>query len=105
MGFLEGLFKTIANAAGADGANDSEGFFETGTCPKCGNEMHRRYSYSDWWCDTCHAGPYDDEDEEGNTDDESLSVYDAADIWVSSGRDEDYTFDYTEEELERAYRQ
>ena len=35
-------------------------------------------------------------------DDETLSVYDAADIWESSGRDEDYTFGYTEEELEKA---
>ena len=40
---------------------------------------------------------YDDEDE-----DESLSVYDAALIWASNGKDEDYTFGYTEEELENA---
>ena len=44
--------------------------------------------------------PYDDDglDEEG----EALSVYDAALIWMSNGKDEDYTFGYTEEELEEA---
>ena len=41
-----------------------------------------------------------DEDEIG--DDESLSVWDAADIWMSSGEDEDYMFGYTEEELRNA---
>lgn len=34
--------------------------------------------------------------------DESLDVYDAADIWLSNGMDEDYTFGYSEEELRRA---
>lgn len=40
----------------------------------------------------------DDEDE----DSESISVYDAALIWASNGKDEDYMFGYTEEELEDA---
>ncbi len=31
---------------------------------------------------------------------ESLSVYDAALIWASNGKDEDYSFGYSEEELE-----
>ena len=31
-----------------------------------------------------------------------LSVWDAADIWLSNGMDEDYMFGYTEEELRRA---
>lgn len=34
--------------------------------------------------------------------DEGLSVYDAAEIWASHGKDEDYTFGYSEEELEDA---
>lgn len=42
----------------------------------------------------------DDDDEED--DSERLSVYDAALIWASNGKDEDYTFGYTEEELEDA---
>ena len=41
---------------------------------------------------------YEDEDEDG----ESLSVYDAALIWASNGKDEDYTFGYSEDELEDA---
>ena len=43
---------------------------------------------------------YDDymDDEEG----EMISIYDAADIWASNGKDEDYTFGYSEEELEDA---
>lgn len=41
------------------------------------------------------------EDENTNNDDsESLSVSDAADIWKSSGKDGDYTFGYSVEELE-----
>lgn len=48
-----------------------------------------------------------DHGEDGETFDEpssddSLSVYDAADIWLSNGQDEDYTFGYTEDELRRA---
>ncbi len=35
-------------------------------------------------------------------DSEALSVYDAAEIWASNGKDEDYTFGYTESELEDA---
>ncbi len=41
---------------------------------------------------------YMDDDEEG----EMISIYDAADIWASNGKDEDYTFGYSEEELEDA---
>ncbi len=35
-------------------------------------------------------------------DGESLSVWDAADIWLSNGMDEDYMFGYSEDELRRA---
>lgn len=41
---------------------------------------------------------YDDDEDEG----ESLNVWDAADIWLSNGMDEDYMFGYSEEELRRA---
>lgn len=44
----------------------------------------------------------DIEDDEDYESDESLSVWDAAEIWASNGKDEDYMFDYTEEELEDA---
>lgn len=33
---------------------------------------------------------------------ENISVYEAADIWLSSGKDEDYMFGYTEDELNDA---
>ncbi len=42
-----------------------------------------------------------DRDADGYTG-ETLSVWDAADIWLSKGQDEDYRFGYTEEELRRA---
>ena len=45
-----------------------------------------------------------DDDDNEDDDNESLDVYDAADIWLSKGRDEDYMFGYTEEELEDALR-
>ena len=44
----------------------------------------------------------DDDWDDDDSEDESLSVYDAAFIWMSNGKDEDYTFGYTEEELEAA---
>ncbi|MBR3917215.1 MAG: hypothetical protein IKJ59_00565 [Clostridia bacterium] len=31
-----------------------------------------------------------------------ISVYEAADIWLSNGKDEDYMYGYSEEELEDA---
>ncbi len=40
---------------------------------------------------------YDD-----NNIEETLDLYDAADIWASNGKDEDYLFGYSEEELESA---
>jgi hypothetical protein len=43
-------------------------------------------------------GEYVDEDE-SDDDDESLSASDAALIWGSKGRDEDYMFGYSEDEL------
>ena len=46
------------------------------------------------------SGFDDDDDEDG----ESLSVYEAAEIWRSNGMDEDYTFGYTEDELRDALR-
>lgn len=72
---------------------------ESMDCPRCGQPMTKRYSYSDWWCSSCHDGLDDDSD-----DSETLSVYEAASIWASNGKDEDYTFGYTEEALEDALR-
>ena len=52
------------------------------------------------YCTNCGYG-LDDADDPAN-ESESLSVYDAAVIWASRGKDEDYMFGYTEEELEDA---
>ena len=37
-----------------------------------------------------------------NEESERLSVWDAALVWASNGKDEDYMFGYSEEELEDA---
>ncbi|QWZ09016.1 hypothetical protein KRR39_04090 [Nocardioides panacis] len=47
-------------------------------------------------------GQDDDQDDGDRDSDETLNVYDAADIWMSHGMDEDYTFGYSEDELRRA---
>ena len=74
-------------------------------CPECGHRLSR---VKDMWgnwdgetyrCDYCAGEGYDDYDED---DSESLSLSEAADIWLSNGCDEDYTFGYSEEELRRA---
>jgi hypothetical protein len=51
------------------------------------------------YCENCRYGLDDDIDV---VDSESLSVYEAAEIWASHGKDEDYMFGYSEEELEDA---
>lgn len=72
-------------------------------CPNCGHRMSRELDMWGNWdgetyrCDWC-AAEYDDDSE----DDESLSVYEAAEIWASNGKDEDYMFGYSEDELEAA---
>ncbi|AWN19924.1 hypothetical protein [Streptococcus sobrinus] len=72
---------------------------DTPPCPNCGEPLYKRYVFSEMYCTNCGYGLEDDSDEEY---DESLDVYDAADIWLSNGMDEDYTFGYSEEELRRA---
>lgn len=49
----------------------------------------------------CRCMIGEDHESDGSTG-ESLDVYDAADIWLSNGMDEDYTFGYSESELRRA---
>lgn len=84
-------------------------------CPKCGGHMARvGYSFNEWECEDCGCIAKDDgygnlcyqedsdSDDEEDYDGERLSVYEAAEIWVSHGKDEDYMFGYTEEELEDA---
>lgn len=49
-------------------------------------------------CDFDDDYDYDDDNDNG----EAISVWDAADIYLSSGFDEDYQFGYTHEELTNA---
>ncbi len=57
------------------------------------------YYGEDCRCTIGEDYPADDAaDDGGNT----LSVWDAAEIWQSNGWDEDYTFGYSESELRRA---
>lgn len=50
-----------------------------------------------------HFGKYHSDKEEDYSE-ETLNVWDAAEIWASSGKDEDCTFGYSEDELEDALR-
>lgn len=75
---------------------------EYAECPQCGciakghDEIEELFGYRyegtmpQSWCKSCRASS------------SSLSVYDAALIWMSNGKDEDYTFGFSEEELEEA---
>ena len=79
-------------------------------CPNCGAHMLTEDG-ENFRCTDCYChGSYDYDNEELDIEDddeefdcyERLSVYDAAEIWASHGKDEDYMFGYTEYELENA---
>ena len=65
-------------------------------CPSCGaywfvdKDDECLNDGSDW-------NPYEDEED---TDSECISIDEAAQIWLSHGKDEDYTCGYDEEDLE-----
>lgn len=65
-------------------------------CDVCGHRM-TKIDEDTYYCKWCAAQKVEEDE-----DDESISVYDAADIWLSHGKDEDYMFGYSEEELEDA---
>lgn len=69
----------------------------------CGRDM-KYIGNGDWECPKCgRIIPFGEPDDSDDDDDsEALSVYDAAVIWASHGKDEDYMFGYSEEELEAA---
>ena len=83
------------------------------TCIECGGQLEQTDPRS-WDCLDCGAELYRGDDGEiavcgyhdvdDNDDDngEALSVWDAADIYLSRGFDEDYRFGYTHEELMKA---
>jgi hypothetical protein len=79
-------------------------------CDQCGDFMNSQTGFTvksgTWKCEMCGfindvtsdniIDDYDDDD------DERIDVYEAALIWASNGKDEDYTFGYSEDELEDA---
>ena len=83
-------------------------------CPICGGHMRRDgYSWDEYICEDCGLeatlNDYgvlvyqsDEDDDHYGDDGELLSVYEAAEIWASHGKDEDYMFGYSEDELEDA---
>lgn len=72
------------------------------TCPDCGRRLRRDKDEWGLWdgqtyiCDHCASIRCDE------YDDDDMDVYEAALIWAANGKDEDYTFGYSEEELEEA---
>lgn len=75
---------------------------ETCECPNgCGVDLEYEGDRQ-WVCPICNA-VFDLEGVEVDDCDERLSVYEAAEIWASHGKDEEYMFGYTEEELENAF--
>ena len=70
---------------------------------------HQRFIFEEYneeghetgYCEDCRCMIGQDHDSDGSTS-ESLSLEDAADIWLSSGMDEDYAFGFSESELRRA---
>lgn len=70
-------------------------------CPRCGHRLSRDLDIFGNWdgetyvCNWC-ASEFDDDESE------CISVEEAALIWASNGKDEDYTFGYDEDELEDA---
>jgi chromosome segregation ATPase len=63
-------------------------------------EAHFRRAQED--LDQCLSGTDDLDDDAGGNTGERSSVWDAADIWLSKGIDEDHMSGYTEDELRRA---
>jgi hypothetical protein len=90
-----GIFDIFKRKSGEE-VNEYTG--ETTPCPSCGEPLTKKYVYSEMYCTNCNY----ELDDDGDNDDEALSVYEAAEIWASNGKDEDYMFGYTEEELEDA---
>ena len=72
------------------------------TCWNCGRKTE--YEGEGYWhCSHCNESFYEGYDEDGEPEGgDVLSVDEAAAIWASHGRDEDYMFGYSEDELEDA---
>lgn len=71
-------------------------------CWDCGRKTE--YEGEGYWrCPRCNISFYEGYDEDGDPEGgDVLGVDEAALIWASHGKDEDYTFGYSEDELEEA---
>ncbi|ARB01557.1 hypothetical protein HCZ01_08765 [Limosilactobacillus fermentum] len=98
MGLFD-LFKTKKDELSWEDENTYKG--ATPNCPNCGTPLTKRYVFSEMYCENCRYGL---DDIPNDMEDESIDVCDAALIWQSNGKDEDYTFGYSEAELEAALR-
>lgn len=68
----------------------------------CGVDMEY-IGDGDWKCPKCgKIIPFGEPDEDDDDNGEALNVWDAANIYLSYGFDEDYRFGYTHEELIKA---
>ena len=71
------------------------------SCNECGEKMEMEEN--ELLCPNCgYSEDISDEEMEDYDTSEKISVDDAALIWASNDKDEDYTFGYSEEELEDA---
>lgn len=97
-----GLFNFFKSDTEPNGSWEEENAYkgDTPNCANCGTSLTKRYVFSEMYCDNCRYGL--DDDDFDDKEDESLSVYDAALIWQSNGKSEDYTFGYSDDELEDA---
>ena len=68
---------------------------------RCGEELEY-LGDGKWECCVCEQLYDEFEDDDIDFYGEGIGAYDAALIWCSHGRDEDYMFGYTEEQLEDA---
>ncbi len=91
------------------------------TCDNCGTYMNSQPGFTtitdEWKCKKCgfindvsvnnivdyYEDDFDDNYENEYDDDERISIFDAASIWASSGKDPNCTFGYSEDELEDAF--
>ena len=70
-------------------------------CWDCGRKtVYDKDGY--WYCKKCNISFFEGYDEDENPFGENISVDEAAAIWASHGKDEDYMFGYSEDELEDA---
>lgn len=72
--------------------------------PLCKDNGHGQMDYKgngNYECSVC-GFEYHDDDFDNDYSDERLPIDEAAAIWVSHGKDEDYMFGYTKKQLEKA---